>query len=363
MLTASMDGRSILVYAGEGASHSWTWLADLFETAGVYCAHFVDRDGLIEQSSDGTCSIVISGGDGFQISRALGPSGFAHLKGYIHRGGRFIGVCAGAYLPLPSSIDPFDKFNISTTRIRNISSTRVKAATSPRIAVDYGSCSIVHPVRGDVRVSSSEQVLAAPVYGGPVFEEPDRDEVLLRYSGFTDKTEFQVDASIADAMMLGRPAAIRCRHGRGELVLLGPHLEHPQYPVANSLFLSLLGAAAPREPAKEVVRRSHPDDPTSSALADLKVAVLGLENRSFAVGNKLWDGTRFLELIRAIERRSTSLDSGTASRVAALLSKMRDELLSAEDGSFGDSDEGPRLLIEAARLTVDRHFQALREKG
>lgn len=359
LLRRAMETRQILVYAGEGSSHSWTWLADLLESAGITEVRFLGTEEVVEHLKDPASAIVVSGGDGFRIARALSGRGFTRLREFVNRGGQYVGICAGAYLPLPSSLEPFSGFNVSTTRIENIARKRIRGSQSPRLAVPYGECSIVHPVRGEVRLSTSRGDIIAPIFGGPVFKEPQRDETLLRYSAFTRSTEFQVAPEAAAAMVLGKPAAVRCRHGLGELVLLGPHLEHPRYPAANKLFLSLIG----RPEAASISATSYPRTDSKSelshAVSDLKVAVLGLENRSYLVGNKLWDGSRLLELTRAIEKRCWSLDDGVSSRVAALLWRMRDEILQAKDESLDYAVEGPGLLVEAARLAVDGHFQTL----
>jgi glutamine amidotransferase-like uncharacterized protein len=347
------------VYAGIGSSHSWTWLADLFEARGFHDVRFLDSDGFKEHMTDDVRSIIISGGDGFRIASAIGPHGFAHMKGFIHRGGTYVGVCAGAYLPLPSSIEPFNRFNVSTTRIENID-CQVSVPASPRFAVSYGSCSIIHPVRGEIELDGLEPV-RAPIFGGPVFKEPAKDQVLLRYARFTGSTEFQLDKDRAAAIVIGRPAAVRAQHGLGELVLLGPHLEHPKYASANDLFLRLPNAGFGE--ASFGVKSTHDPDVADKdlmrAIADLKVSILGLENRSFLVGNKLWDGSRFLELLTAIENRAYTAEGPTASGIVDLLSRARADIMSASDEQFEYADEGPELLVEAARRCVDNHFKFL----
>lgn len=350
-----------LVYAGQGSSHSWTWLADLFESRGIHDVRFLDSEGFIESPSDDVRSLIISGGDGFKIASSLGAHGFAHMKGFIHKGGTYVGVCAGAYLPLPCSVEPFDKFNISTTKIENIIRGESDSG-SPRLAVRYGSCSIVHPVRGEIELDGIES-LRAPIYGGPIFKEPAKDEVLLRYRGFTESTEFQTEEGKAGSIMLGKPAAIRGKHGLGELILLGPHLEHPTYPSANDLFLRLPKAGFRNSTDRGSMSHgaAETNQELTRSIADLKVSILGLENRSFLVGNKLWDGSRFLELVSAIEKRAHTAKGPTASGIVDLLSRARQEIISANDESFEYADEGPQLLVEAARRCVDNHFSVLRE--
>jgi hypothetical protein len=226
----------------------------------------------------------------------------------------------------------------------------------PRVAVKYGSCSIVHPVRGELLLDSDGGALLAPLYGGPVFREPSEDQVLFRYRDLTENTEVQMSRRLVDELLLGRPAGVRCRLGDGELLLLGPHLEHPRYQEANALFLKLLGLRPSALPRSEGVR----DLPSlESAIADLKVAIVGLENRSFVVGKKLWDGSRYLELVRAIEARSWTLGEDLAEEMATYLWRVRESLVSMKIGTESDADETTALLVESARSCVDNHFQSL----
>jgi len=357
-----MERRSVVVYAGRGSSHSWTWLADLFETKGYVDARFADTSTFTEQLTDEIKAVIISGGDGFVIASALGHHGFSHLKGFIHRGGTYIGICAGAYLPLHSSIDPFDKFNLSNTKIENIDcDLHPNERLSPRMAVTYGNCSIIHPLRGELELEADQAAIRAPLYGGPVFREPTADEVLVRYRSLTSETELQIDRPRADSIVIGKPAVIRSRHGHGELLLFGPHLEHPRYPEANSLFVRLIGVQGGSSSALVAGSPEEPDKFLARALADLKVAILGLENRSFLVGNKLWDGGRFLELVNAMESRLHTVDGSLAGEVTNSLMRVRAEILKAKPESLLYSDEGPERLVEAARLVVDNHFRVLRE--
>jgi glutamine amidotransferase-like uncharacterized protein len=357
-----MSDETTLVYAGRGSSHSWTWLADLFESRNILDVRFTDSRVFAESLASGVSRVIISGGDGFMIADSIGLHGFAHLKGFIHRGGEYVGMCAGAYLPLPSSIPPFNQFNLSHTKINNIEFSSSSSGSSPRLSVSYGSCSVIHPVRGEIAVDYQGKRLLAPIFGGPIFREPEREMVLLRYSDFTPSTEFQTDTDRAQSIMLGRPGGIESVHGKGRLVLLGPHLEHPRYREANDVFLDLLHmkSAEPYAgvgPESDGVGRQI----LAGSIADLKVSVLGLENRSFLVGKKLWDGSRFLELIAAIEKRVDSLNESEANSVRSKLDQMREILIRSPDASIGDPGEGPELLVDAARLCVDSHFAALRE--
>ena len=353
-----MDSPRILVYAGRGSSHSWTWLADLFESEGMLDVRFLDSTEFVGEISKGPDEIIVSGGDGFSIASSLAGEGFSSLRNFITRGGRYIGICAGAYLPLPSSVEPFSEFNVSSTKIENID-CRLGTLENvpPRIAVKYGRCAIVHPVRGELELGLDAETLNAPLYGGPIFKEPEEDEVLFRYRAFTSNTEFQIGKRDAATIVLGKPAAVRSRIGQGELLLLGPHLEHPRYPEANELFLKLLRITSS---VRKPMPRGEAKRALELALADLKVAILGLENRSFVVGKKLWDGSRYLELQAAIARRAWTLDRDLATEISEDLEQARESLLRLNVGIETDADDTTSLLVESARRCVDNHFQALR---
>jgi len=326
---------------------------------GEYDARFLGSKDFIDSLGHPAEIVVISGGDGYAIAESLKGLGFARLKYFMSRGGQYVGICAGAYLPLPSSIGPFSEFNLSSTKIENIDCSIRNKDESSRVSVTYGGCSILHPVRGEVEISRDGSKTHAPLYGGPVFKEPEDDAVLLRYTGFGVDTEFQVDRERAEAMILGRPAAILCEHGAGTLLLLGPHLEHPNYPEANRLLGDLLGLVS--GPKREASERRAVAPSLARSLADLKVAATGLEGRSFLVGRKLWDSGRFLELINAIEKRSWSMAPQDVERVRSALDAARGILIKTKVGVESDVDEATVLLVNSTRVCVDSHFRSMVE--
>jgi glutamine amidotransferase-like uncharacterized protein len=347
----------IVIYAGQGSSHSWTWLADLFEEKGVYSVRFLDVHEFVPHLSAAPSTVIVSGGDGFRIAEGLAGKGFRALREFIQAGGLYVGICAGAYLPLPSSIGPLSEFNVSNTKIENLDKRAHDLAGVPtRVAVPYGSCSIVHLVRGELRVECEGKELLAPLYGGPVFKEPVDGQVLATYRGFTENTEFQMSRRLAEQLIPGRPAATRSSFGKGTLLLLGPHFEHPGYSEANSLFLRILGLddrlVQPRGGLED-----HPS--LDRAVADLKVAIVGLENRSFVVGKKLWDGGRYMELVRTIESRTWTMGDDLSEDIATSLWRVRESLISMKVGIETDADSTTELLVESTRACVDNHFQAL----
>ena len=354
-----MAGRTV-VYAGEGSSHSWTWLADLLEKEAAWETRFVDEVELVRSLGGDCTTAVVSGGDAYHIASALSGQGFSKLKDFIDRGGTYIGICAGAYLPLPTSVSPLNEFNMCSTKIENLASTQGRSAPdSPRLGVPYCDRLIVHPVRGEVVVSLTDTGTRAPLYGGPIFSEPSVDRVIGRFSGFSESTEFQVDPERAGEMMLGRPAVVEASHGEGRMLLLSPHLEHPAYLEANRKFIGLtgLGPAEPRESRQMSSGQGPSNGLLRKAVADLSVVISGFEGRSFLVGGKVWDSERFLVLAGAVRRRSSGLtedaDRGLADRVHAL----RADLMDMDDTASGEVLRVLGSLTAIARECVNLRFE------
>ena len=108
------------VYVGAGTSHSWTWFADIFERNGIVTVKFFDEGHFTREWLNQIDVLLVSGGDTFAIAEGLGRNGAEQLEEFIASGGVYIGSCAGAYLPLKSSLPPLNQFNFVTSRITNL---------------------------------------------------------------------------------------------------------------------------------------------------------------------------------------------------------------------------------------------------
>ena len=242
---------SIAVYTGEGASHSWTWFADIFERRHISMVAFLDEADIVSGALDSVDVLFVSGGDTFAIAAALGSQGAQALERFIKRGGMYIGACAGAYLLLKSSLEPLHYFNFVEAKIANLTRCLPPALQRPeKYCTAYGCRYVYHPVRGEVMLhygADSEpqtaQLLSAPLYGGSAMLASDDIEVLGTYAGFSAQTEFLVEESIARETLVGNVAAARKLYGRGVIYLFGPHFEHPDFPEANQIIFDCIAAA------------------------------------------------------------------------------------------------------------------------
>lgn len=250
------------IYAGTGTSHSWLWFVDLFEDTGFHDLEFLDETG-VQAGLDALDVLVISGGDTFAVAGALGPDGAESIRRFVRRGGLYIGSCAGAYLPMRSSKAPLDLFNFVDVKITNLSKILPEAIRdSFKFCTSYGCDFIFHPVREEVVLKTVNGAppfcrtdFTAPLYGGPGMTVADPSWVVASYGGFTGKTSFLVAEDLAGKILLGNAAVVRVPWGEGVFYLLGPHLEHPKFPLANRFVADVIlwetaaaGEEAPQEP-------------------------------------------------------------------------------------------------------------------
>ena len=234
---------AIGVYTGTGASHSWLWFVDIFNRMGFYDLYFLDEHSVRENKLNGINTLAVSGGDTFAIAKGLGEKGAEVIKNFINRGGRYIGSCAGAYLPLNSSKDHLNMFNFANVKIANLVKILPEARQmKEKFYTAYGCSYIFHPVREEISLKTTGVApfgsgvrLLAPLYGGPALIAWDTTSILAKYEKFTNKTLFLTDPQIAHDTVIGKAAAVRTSMGKGHLFLFGPHFEHPDFPQANAL--------------------------------------------------------------------------------------------------------------------------------
>ena len=236
------------IYNGAGASHSWLWFVDILDSMGFFNIEFVDEQHIKNGGLKKLQVLLLSGGDTFAIAESLGKEGAEKIKVFLEEGGLYIGSCAGAYLPLKSSLSPLNLFNFASVKISNLTKTLPQPVKLPeKFCTSYGCQYVFHPVREEVKISFSDSLfpeqngeLIAPIYGGPAFLPSENARTLAHYTGFTSQTLFLADQQLAYDTLIGKSAVITKKMGKGNLFLLGPHLEHPHYFKANTLIADMI---------------------------------------------------------------------------------------------------------------------------
>ena len=294
--------QSIIVYTGPGSSNSWVWLADFLERKEFLNTDFISDPGMIPDT--GVDVIMIPGGDAFGIAEAFGADGFRKISDMIERGSGYVGICAGAYLPLRSSIPPLSEFNLIDSRIANISSSLPDSIVDQeKYSVRYGCSFIFHPARGPVILTGDAEIVA-PLYGGPSLMPSTNERALLSFKGLMDETEVLVDREVCMRTMIGRAACIEGMYGKGRVVCSSAHLEHPDFPEANAYFSQLL-RAFPSGGDGRIARDNSGTDKGDARriIADLRVLANALDSHSWKIGVKYWESEKLLFYIDAVRKR------------------------------------------------------------
>jgi glutamine amidotransferase-like uncharacterized protein len=384
------------IYVGSGASHSWTWFADIFDRKGISSVRFIDEAALAAGALGAVDVFFISGGDTFAIAGGLGSTGAAKLEAFILRGGVYIGSCAGSYLPLKSSLYPLNQFNLVTSRITNLTKNLpAPKQMAEKFCTEYGCQYVFHPVREEVKVKIADGLTCAgkemrvPLYGGPAMTASDDIEVLARYAGFTDKTEFLVDREIAEQTLIGNVAIARKRLGQGVIYLLGPHFEHPRYTEANSIVFEAMldGFAGPR-PQNDRAECAC-DEPRSinrsllhafkSEISNCRIVALALERMPYTwlIGKKVYDPEKIRVFLESIWSRIDVLKEEVYVSeqeiehllATALQVNQRLKILKNETGVEKDSDSVAEKLfynlrqLAAGFLSLYFRLKKLRSSG
>jgi len=324
------------IYIGSGASHSWLWFVEILDRMGFYNVHFVDEGDILANALDPLDVLLMSGGDTFAMAEGLGAVGSDKLRNFIEVGGLYIGTCAGAYLPLRSSMDFLKQFNFINVKISNISrrlSEPERHLLQKHACSSYGGEFIYHVAREDVLLelvngfqADGKKEMVAPLFGGPSMLSSEDIEPIATYKGFTKKTRFLVEEKLARKTLIGNIAVAKKSMGRGHLYIFGPHFEHPHYLSCNLFLAEII--------CQEQNRRFHPvqkdfsENPSTlirgeilrELLKDLKrelshsrIAASGMNDFSISwlIGNKYYDPEKISVFINAVWDKLKRLESMT----------------------------------------------------
>jgi glutamine amidotransferase-like uncharacterized protein len=320
------------IYTGSGASHSWLWFVEILDRMSFDHIHFVDERDILSNGLDRLNVLLMSGGDTFAMAEGLGKEGSDKLRDFIERGGLYIGTCAGAYLPLRSSMDFLNQFNFINVKIANISrrlSEPERHSLQKVVCSSYGCDFIFHVVREDVVLemangyqANGKKEMIAPLYGGPSMLPSEDIEPIATYQGFTKKTKFLVEEELAQKTLIGNIAVAKKSMGKGHLYIFGPHFEHPHYPTCNFFLAEIIREkqnGRPPQVQKDFYGNPVKGETLRNFLRDLKrevsnsrIAASGMNDFtiSWLIGNKYYEPEKIQVFLEVLWKRLTYLESG-----------------------------------------------------
>jgi len=322
---------SIGIYTGSGASHSWLWFVEILDRMGFYHVHFVDEKDILSNALEAMNVLLMSGGDTFAIAEGLGAEGSDKLRSFIEGGGLYIGTCAGAYLPLRSSMDFLNQFNFINVKISNISrrlSDTERSSFQKVACSSYGCDFVFHVVREDVALQmmnghqvDGEKEMVAPLFGGPSMLPSKDIEPIAIYKGFTKKTKFLVEEGLAERTLIGNVAVAKKSMGKGHLYIFGPHFEHPDYPRCNLFLVEVIRKkqnGRPHTIQKDFCGNPIKGEELRELLKDLKrelsnsrIMVSGMDDFSihWLIGNKYYEPEKISVFINTVWNKLKDLES------------------------------------------------------
>jgi glutamine amidotransferase-like uncharacterized protein len=241
------------VFAGDGASHSWLWFADLLERVGINRVEFIDETVVMSAGLADFDVLLVGGGDTYAMAESMGPVGARELASFVESGGLYVGSCAGAYLVL-SDVDlpPFTPFSLVEGGMLNVMTDPPQPlCLAHKYLAPYGNDWVFHPVYGEVKLAPAPSSAAFPcfgesgelgtvLFGGPVIEAEHAEQVAAEFSGLTGRAAYLWPRAKAEHLLLGRAAVVFARRGQGSVLASGPHLEHPLFPHSNALAAELM---------------------------------------------------------------------------------------------------------------------------
>lgn len=322
------------IYTGSGASHSWLWFVQILDRTGFYNVHFIDEKDILSNGLEPLNVLLMSGGDTFAIAESLGAEGSDQLRRFIEGGGLYIGTCAGAYLPLKSSMDFLNQFNFINVKISNIS-RRLSEPERPLVrkvaCSSYGCDFVYHVVREDVVLkmvngfqAGGKNEIVAPLYGGPSMLPSEDIEPIATYKGFTKKTKFLVGEELAEKTLIGNIAVAKKAMGKGHLYIFGPHFEHPYYPSCNLFLSGIIGNEQngrlhqnqndfSRDPRNQIEGEALGEllKDIKRELSNSRIMVSGLNDFSsrWLIGNKYYEPEKISVFINTVWDKLKDLES------------------------------------------------------
>lgn len=173
----------------------------------------IDGDDIVNGALDNTDVLIVPGGSALKEAQSLGADARNIVRRYVDRGGIYMGICAGAYLSSQAKESDLGLLPLKTLDQEHWFRTADGAPVDVELT----------PLGMEVfdRKSSNVRILYenGPIFGPPI-ERPDssfsplgfyRSEVVARGG--------------EQGVMLGAPAMVLSRYGKGLVLAISPHPE------------------------------------------------------------------------------------------------------------------------------------------
>jgi hypothetical protein len=238
------------VYSGEGAGVSYT--QDLVETLCKMGFRKISLlTGPLTASDLSTLDVLIfGGGDSFRMLSSLSPEEARLIRQFIESGGVYVGICAGAMLPVrPANLlwaaygglEAWGELQLVDCEILSdsVSEPSWPVFSGRRL----GSVLRMYPVKGPVKSRIVKKGLLTLGYRGevlmlhtgPLVKAVEPSNVFGRIESPGGSVEYGLPYETVVEAIKGASSIVMVEHGSGRIVLFFSHVESAENPAAHGL--------------------------------------------------------------------------------------------------------------------------------
>lgn len=156
--------------------------------------------------------LVFTGGSGSKQAMSLGKEGLVKVKTYIEDGGKYLGICAGAYLATTG----FD-WSLGVINVETVSRVEWKRGE--------GLVNITLTKEGSEFFTSSPNSFQIDYRNGPILKKSNIDS-LGEYTILANYSSEISQNGVTPGVMKNTPALLMSSYGKGRVFIIGPHFEY-----------------------------------------------------------------------------------------------------------------------------------------
>lgn len=202
----------VAVYCGAGVgSGGPVRLEGLLQADKGTLARLVSPEGIRAGVLGQFDVVLFPGGTGKGTAEALGEDGRRAVERFVHGGGGYLGICAGAYLATSGY-----EWGLKILDARTVDSKHWKRGT--------GKVNIEMTAAGREILGAGEGEVPIYYANGPLLGPAGREDL----ADYTVWSHFRQEMRKNDApegVMMGTPAMIAAPYGKGRVVVFSPHPE------------------------------------------------------------------------------------------------------------------------------------------
>jgi glutamine amidotransferase PdxT len=158
-------------------------------------------------------ALIVPGGSALKEARSMGPAAREEVRRFVRDGGIYLGVCAGAYLSTKAKENDLGLIPVNTLDQEHW--FRTPDGTDVKVELTEHGMEVFGLERKEVDILYEN----GPIFGPPLESAKEPMTPLAFY-----RSEVVAEGG-KRGVMLGAPAAILARYGRGTVLALSPHPE------------------------------------------------------------------------------------------------------------------------------------------